>query len=45
MKEDHRVMEDQLMQEASILLNPPRPAADPDAPEAEIVDDPPDEAA
>jgi len=48
MNNDHRRMEDGLMQEAAVLLgNPPRqPAADPDAPaEAEIVDDPPDEAA
>jgi hypothetical protein len=47
MNSDHRRMEDQLMQEAAILLgNPPRQAADPDAaPEAEIVDEPPEEAA
>jgi len=43
MKTDHRIMEDQLMQEAAVLLgNPPR-AAEPDAPEAEIVDEPPEE--
>jgi len=47
MNSDHRRMEDQLMQEAAVLLgNPPRQAADPDAPaEAEIVDEPPEEAA
>jgi hypothetical protein len=45
MNADHRRMEDQLMQEAAVLLgNPPRDA-DPDAPEAEIVDEPPEEAA
>jgi len=42
MKTDHRVMEDKLMQEAAVLLgNPPKQAADP---EAEIVDEPPEEA-
>ena len=43
MKKDHRVMEDQLMQEAAVLLgNPPRqPAADA---EGEIVDEPPEAA-
>jgi hypothetical protein len=50
MNADHRRMEDQLMQEAAVLLgNPPRPPAgdrDPDAAtEAEIVDEPPEEAA
>jgi len=46
MNSDHRRMEDQLMQEAAVLLgNPPRDA-DPDAAaEAEIVDEPPGEAA
>lgn len=46
MNSDHRRMEDQLMQEAAVLLgNPPRDA-DPDAAaEAEIVDEPPEEAA
>ncbi len=43
MKTDHRLMEDKLMQEAAVLLNPPQPAAEPAA-EGEIVDDPPDEA-
>ncbi len=44
MNSDHRRIEDQLMQEAAVLLGNPRPpAAAPDA--AEIVDDPPDEAA
>ncbi len=42
MKTDHRLMEDKLMQEAAVLLNPPQPAAEA---EGEIVDDPPDEAA
>ena len=47
MNSDHRRMEDSLMQEAAVLLgNPPRPpAAEPEAAEGEIVDDPPDEAA
>ena len=48
MKTDHRLMEDQLMQEAAILLaNPPglvQPAAEPAAPEAEVVDEPPEAA-
>lgn len=45
MNSDHRRMEDQLMQEAAVLLgNPPRePAAEP-ATEAEIVDEPPEAA-
>ena len=46
MNNDHRRMEDGLMQEAAILLgNPPRDADPVAASEAEIVDDPPDEAA
>jgi len=44
MKTDHRIMEDQLMQEAAVLLgNPPRSAAAAAAeetPEAELVDPP-----
>jgi len=42
MKTDHRIMEDQLMQEAAVLLgNPPRrPAAEEETPEAELVDPP-----
>ena len=46
MNSEHRRMEDQLMQEAAVLLgNPPRQAADPDAPaEAEVVDEPPEAA-
>ena len=44
MNSEHRRMEDQLMQEAAVLLNPPRQPAT-DAPEAEIVDEPPEEAA
>jgi len=46
MNSEHRRMEDQLMQEAAVLLgNPPRDA-DPDAAaEAEIVEEPPEEAA
>ncbi len=46
MKQDHRVMEDQLMQEAAMLLaNPPaRPAgSEPEPVEGEVVD-PPDAA-
>jgi len=42
MKTDHRIMEDQLMQEAAVLLgNPPRQAGPPEeTPEAELVDPP-----
>jgi len=47
MNSDHRRMEDQLMQEAAVLLgNPPRqPAGEEEPAAAEIVDDPPEEAA
>ena len=45
MKTDHRLMEDKLMQEAAVLLNPPQPAAAEPAAEGEIVDEPPEEAA
>jgi hypothetical protein len=41
MKTDHRIMEDQLMQEAAVLLgNPPRQADPEETPEAELVDPP-----
>ncbi len=44
MKTDHRIMEDQLMQEAAVLLgNPPRRPAEEETPEAELVEDPPEE--
>jgi len=43
MKTDHRIMEDQLMQEAAVLLgNPPRQAPE-ETPESELVEDPPEE--
>lgn len=45
MNSEHRRMEDQLMQEAAVLLNPPQPPAAEPAAEAEIVDEPPEEAA
>jgi len=46
MNSDHRRMEDGLMQEAAILLgNPPTRPAGEDPPEAEVVDEPPEEAA
>ena len=44
MNTDHRRMEDQLMQEAVVLLNPPQPAAAEPAAEGEIVDEPPEAA-
>ena len=44
MNSDHRRMEDQLMQEAAVLLNPPQAPAAAEA-EGEIVDEPPEEAA